>query len=86
MQRAEAADVRNVSMNKTKPTWKSKYRRGALISVGVYLGLWVLTATWGSWDVDRAFDQEFAFGYRADGDELARISHTAAFNGPPFLV
>ncbi len=36
------------------------------VLIGVYLVLWLLTATWGSWDVDRKFDQEFAFGLRAD--------------------
>lgn len=59
----------NLSMNKTKPRRKRKYWRIAAIAISVclvYLTLWVLTGTWGSWDVDRKFDKEFAFGLRPD--------------------
>ncbi len=38
-------------------------RRWALaIVIGVYCLLWLLTATWGICDVDRAFDREFSTG------------------------
>jgi hypothetical protein len=41
--------------------WNRK-RKVVAIIVCVYCLLWVLTATWGISDVDRAFDREFAVG------------------------
>jgi hypothetical protein len=44
-----------------KMRWNRK-RRALAVIVGVYCTLWVLTATWGIANVNRAFDREFATG------------------------
>jgi len=41
--------------------WNRKQKVIAIV-VGTYCLLWILTATWGISDVDRAFDREFAGG------------------------
>jgi hypothetical protein len=43
---------------------KRFYRRKVFwIPVSAYMLLWVLTATWGNSDLDRRFDEEYAYGY-----------------------
>lgn len=44
-----------------KMKWNRK-QKALAIFVGVYCLLWILTATWGVSDVDRAFDREFSVG------------------------
>ena len=41
---------------------------------GLYCLLWILTATWGISDVDRAFDHEFASGSTGFAENLKRVS------------
>jgi len=40
----------------------NRQRKVLAIVAGVYCVLWILTATWGISDVDRAFDREFSSG------------------------
>jgi len=47
--------------------------------VGVYLLLWLLTATWGASTADRAFNRDLAFGYGGFSDApqpVVRIPYT----------
>jgi len=41
----------------------SKNKKRLLAAGAVYLVLWVLTWTWGLYDVDKAFDAEFALAH-----------------------
>lgn len=44
------------------------------VFAGVYLGLWLLTATLGNFQIDRRFDQDFSHGTRSLGShELVEI-------------
>jgi hypothetical protein len=53
----------------------------------VYCLLWVITATWGTRTVDRAFDREIAFGYLGFSDKperepAARVPYTSEMQKP----
>ena len=53
--------------------WTRKRKVFATLG-GVYCLLWLLTATWGIFDVDRAFDREFAVGTADLAENAQRVS------------
>jgi hypothetical protein len=64
---------------------RRKSRKSLSWSVGIYLLLWVLTATWGTSTVDNLFDREIAFGYRGLSDNpepVVRIPYTPEMQSP----
>ena len=48
-------------------------RKITRICLGVYLGLWLLTATIGNHQIDRKFDEDFGFGTARLGSDRVRI-------------
>jgi hypothetical protein len=52
---------------------QTRKRRILIVTVSVYCALWLLTATWGISDIDRAFDQEFAYGLTGMGDAPKKV-------------
>ena len=65
-----AAGTAVVRINKMKSNRK---RKSLAITIGVYCFLWVLTATLGISDVDRAFDREFSVGSVGFADNLKTV-------------
>lgn len=51
-----------------------------VIPFGIYMFLWLLTATWGTYDVRNHFDKEFEYGYHGlGGEEKVKIPNIDSF-------
>jgi hypothetical protein len=54
-------------------------RKSVRVVAGVYVILWILTATWGNYDVDRHFDQEFQYGYDSSSHTPPKMTRLRRF-------
>ena len=61
---------------KVKKFFKKKV---VIIPFAIYMFLWLLTATWGTYDVRSHFDKQFEYGYPNLSDEKIKITNIDSF-------
>ena len=80
---AAVAEIGSVGGMETTP--RKSRRRILRWCAGIYCLLWLVTATWGTSTVDRAFDREIAFGYRGFSEKpepVVRVAYTSQMQKP----